>query len=295
MDLHQLRYFLTLARTGSFVRAAEEENVAQPSLSQQIKKLETSLGVPLFDRLGRCVRLTHYGEALVPRAEDILRTVGETKKEMTSLQCPDSGKLAVGVIPTILPYAMARPMAAFRDAAPQVQLDIQEGTTEQLLNRLRLGKLDIAILALPIKQPEIVCAELFREPLLVAVPEAHPLASRPSLAVPQLLSERMLLLREGHCLRDDVLTVCHRANVQFQQVFEGDHLASIFSLVANGFGISIVPALAAAEARGCALIPLAPAGVRKIGYAQVRGHHALPVQKRFISFLKSTIWLPATP
>lgn len=293
MDLHQLRYFLTLARTGSFVRAAEEENVAQPSLSQQIKKLEASLGVPLFDRLGRCVRLTHYGESLVPRAEAILRAVGETKRELASLQCPDSGKLAVGVIPTILPYAMARPMAAFRDASPQVQLDIHEGTTEQLLDRLRTGVLDIAILALPIKQPEIVCAELFREPLLIAVPESHPLASRSSLAVPQLLTERMLLLREGHCLRDDVLTVCNRANVQFQQVFESDHLASLFALVANGFGISIVPALAAAEARGCALIPLEPKGIRKIGYAQVRGHHALPVQKRFIAFLKSTTWLPA--
>ena len=146
------------------------------------------------------------------------------------------------------------------------------------------------MIALPVRQPEIVCSELFREPLLVAVPEFHPLASRQRLAVPQLISERMLLLREGHCLRDDVLTVCSRAKVQFQQVFESDHLASIFSLVANGFGISIVPALAAAETRGCTLIPLEPRGVRKIGYAQVRGHHSLPLQKRFISFLRSYPW-----
>jgi len=290
MDLHQLRYFLTVARTGSFVRAAEEENLAQPSLSQQIKKLETTLGVPLFDRLGRGVRLTHYGQALVPRAEQILLAVGQAEKELCSLQHPGRGRLTVGVIPTVLPYALAKPMAAFRAAAPQVDLDIRESTTEKLLEGLRTGALDLAVLALPIRQPEIVCSELFREPLLVAVPENHPLASRSRLAVPQLLSERMLLLREGHCLRDDVLTVCRRSKVQFQQVFESDHLASIFALIANGFGISIVPALAAADVRGCTLIPLEPRGVRKIGYAQVQGHHSLPLQKRFISFLRACTW-----
>lgn len=168
-----------------------------------------------------------------------------------------------------------------------MELEIHELTTEKLLDSLRTGRIDLAVLALPVKAPEIVCAELFKEPLVVAVPEGHPMAALPGLAVPQLLGERMLLLREGHCLRDDVLTVCSRAKVQFQQVFESDHLASIFALVANGFGISIVPALAAAEARGCALVPLEPRGVRRIGYVQVRGHHALPVQKRFISFLKA--------
>lgn len=290
MDLQQLRYFLTVARMGSFVRAAEEENVAQPSLSQQIKKLETTLGVPLFDRLGRGVRLTRYGQALVGRAERILMAVGEAEKELASLRQPDRGRLTVGVIPTVLPYAMAKPLAAFRAEAPQVDLAIRESTTEKLLEELRTGALDLAVVALPVRQPEIVCSELFREPLLVAVAEDHPLASRQRLAVPQLLSERMLLLREGHCLRDDVLTVCSRAKVQFQQVFESDHLVSIFALVANGFGVSIVPALAAAEARGCALIPLEPRGVRKIGYAQVRGHHSLPLQKRFISFLRSYAW-----
>jgi LysR family hydrogen peroxide-inducible transcriptional activator len=290
MDLNQLRYFLAVARTGSFVRAAEEESVAQPSLSQQIKKLEAALGVPLFDRLGRGVRLTRYGQALVARAEHIIRAVKEAEKEICSLQRPDQGQLTVGVIPTVLPYAMAQPLAAFRASAPLVNLEVREATTEKLLEGLRTGQLDVAVLALPVRQPEIVCAELFREPLLVAVPLEHPLADRPRLAVPQLMGERMLLLREGHCLRDDVLTVCNRANLQFRQVFESDHLESIFALVANGFGISIVPALAAGEARGCAMIPLEPRGVRRLGYAQVRGHHALPLQKRFIAFLRGYRW-----
>lgn len=295
MELQQLRYFLTLARTSSFIRAAEEENVAQPTLSQQIKKLESLLGAPLFDRLGRGVRLTLYGQALVIRAEQILRSVGDAQKELSSLRQPNRGRLIVGVIPTVLPYAMARPLAAFRDEAPLVELEIRESTTEKLLESLRTGELDVAVLALPVKQPEIVCAELFREPLMVAVPERHALAGLPRVSVTQLLNERMLLLREGHCLRDDILTVCSRAKVQFQQVFESDHLASIFALVANGFGISIVPALSGEEARGCSLIPLEPRGVRRIGYAQVRGHHALPLQKRFISFLKSYDWHQTIP
>ena len=100
----------------------------------------------------------------------------------------------------------------------------------------------------------------------------------------------MLLLREGHCLRDDVLTVCSRAKVQFRQIFESDHLASIFSLVANGFGVSIVPGMAASEARDCQLVPLEPRAVRRIGYAQARGHHVLPIQKRFIEFLRRWQW-----
>jgi LysR family hydrogen peroxide-inducible transcriptional activator len=290
MDLQQLRYFLAVARTGSFIRAAEEENVAQPSLSQQIKRLEAGLKVPVFDRLGRGVKLTRFGEALLPRAEEILRQVTETEKLLGSLQEVDSGRLTVGVIPTVLPYSMAHPMAEFRRQYPRVELDVRESTTEKLIDGLRGGQVDLAIVALPIKQPEIVCSELFREPLLVAIPRDHPLGGGKALALPQLMGEKMLLLREGHCLRDDVLTVCSRAKVQFRQIFESDHLASIFSLVANGFGVSIVPGLAASEARDCQLVPLEPQAVRRIGYAQARGHHALPMQKRFIEFLRKWKW-----
>ena len=289
MELNQLRYFLTVARTGSFVKAAEESGVAQPSLSQQIKKLESDLGAPLFDRLGRGVKLTRYGEALLPAAQEIVRKTLETEKLLSSLQRDDQGKLVIGVIPTILPYSMSKPLAAFRDTHQNIEVDIQEATTEKLLDGLRAGQIDIAIVALPIKRPEIVCSELFREPLLVAVPTGHYLANGKALSVPQLISERMLLMREGHCLRDDVLTVCSRSKVQFQQVFESDHLASIFALVASGFGVSIVPSLAA-QGQGCSLVPLEPPSVRRIGYVQVKGHHSLPVQKRFIEFLRKWKW-----
>ena len=290
MDLQQLRYFLAVARTGSFVRAAEEENAAQPTLSQQIKRLEAALKVPLFDRLGRGVKLTRFGEALVPRAQEIFRQVAETERLLGGMQAVDGGRLTVGVIPTVLPYSMAAPLAEFRERYPQVDLEVREALTERLIEGLRAGQIDLAILALPIRQPEIVCSELFREPLLVAIPREHPLAGEAMLALPQLVGEKMLLLREGHCLREDVLTICRRVKVQFQQVFASDHLASIFSLVSAGFGMSIVPGMSRGEARDCRLLPLEPRAVRRIGYAQARGHHALPVQKRFIEFLRKREW-----
>jgi len=290
MDPQQLRYFLALASAQSFVKAAEVEGVTQPSLSQQIKRLETDLGVPLFDRLGRGVQLTPYGKALLPLAESMLRQAGEARKAIASLNSLDEGKVSVGVIPTILPYGLAEPLNAFRTLYPGVEIDLQEQTTERLIESLRRGALDVAVLALPIKHPEIVCSDLFREPLLAAVPLDHPLASQTVIDIKQLSAERMLLLREGHCLRDHVLTACTRAKTEFSSVFESDHLGSILSLVASGFGVSLIPQLAGRQAVGCALIPVRPQAFRRVGYAMAAGHVLLPAQKNFISHLRKYAW-----
>ncbi len=290
VEFHQLRYFLAVVKAGSFVAAAEQEGVAQPSLSQQIKKLESSLGVPLFDRLGRSVKLTAYGQALLPEAEAVLRQVHRARRSIDALHPEDCGSLTVGVIPTVLPYAMAPPLAAFRLANPGVTLALRELTTDVLVGALRSGEVDVAVLALPIRHPEIVCAELYREPLMVALSKAHPLAGEEQLELARLEKEPMLLLREGHCLRDDVLSACSRARARFDNVQESDNLASIFSMVAHGFGISLVPERTAPHAHGCKLIPIKPRNFRRIGYAQAAGHAALPVQKHLIRFLKAWAW-----
>lgn len=291
MEIHQLRYFLALARSGSFVRAAEEERVSQPSLSQQIKKLETSLGYPLFDRLGRSVRLTRFGEALQPHAEAVLRNVAEARKALDTVGRPDAGRVVLGAIPTILPYALVEPLAAFRQEYPRVELQVAEQTTENLIEGIRNGVVDVAVLALPIKHPEIVCAELYREPILVALPASHSLATaNEPVPLAALRGERMLMLREGHCLRDQVLTVCTRSRVQFEHMFESDQLTSILAMVASGFGISLVPESATRLAQGCAFLATQPATFRRVGYAQAAGHHAMPVQKRLIQFLRRWTW-----
>ncbi|MCX6610869.1 MAG: LysR substrate-binding domain-containing protein [Acidobacteria bacterium] len=176
MEFQQLRYFLAVARTCSFVRAADQLGIAQPSLSQQIQKLERELGISLFDRLGRSLKLTAYGQSLQISAERILREAEEARTAIEGLKSEDAGELRVGVIPTVLPYSLVKPLAEFQRRYPRIDLTLTEAMTDDLIELLRRGELDLAILALPIRHAEIVCSELFREPLLAAVPLNHELA-----------------------------------------------------------------------------------------------------------------------
>ena len=290
MEFQQLRYFLAVARSGSFVRAADLEGIAQPSLSQQIRKLEQELGVSLFDRLGRSVRLTTYGETLVAQADRILRQLDEARVAIEALKEEDSGELKVGVIPTVLPYALVKPLAHFQTRYPKARVVLREGTTATLVEGLRRGEIDIAVLALPIRHAEIVCSDLFREPLLAAIPLNHELAESTKINLTRLGIERMLLLREGHCLREDVLTACTKAKAQFQQIFESDHLESILRLVAEGYGLSLIPEKATIGRSDCRFIPFEPTAVRRIGYAIAKGHQALPIRALFIRELKKWDW-----
>jgi len=290
MDVRQLRYFLAVARTGSFVKAAEAEGVAQPSLSQMIKKLESELRAPLFDRLGRTVRLTALGEALLPHAESVIRSIELARKAVEAGRSPVEGVVSVGVIPTLLPGAMAQPLAEFRRQFPQIHVELVERTTEVLLEKLRLGELDVAIIVLPVRHAEIVCSELFREPLLAALPPGHPMAKDGPAALKSLQGERLLLLREGHCLRENVLEACTRAQADFESDFESDQLDSLLALVEAGFGVSLAPATAARRNTGCRFVPLHPPAVRRVGYALASGHHTLPVHRTLIRFLKKYDW-----
>ncbi len=290
MDVRQLRYFLAVARTGSFVKAAEQEGVAQPSLSQMIKKLELELEAPLFDRLGRTVRLTAHGEALLPHAEAVLRSIEQGRKAVEAARSATRGTVSLGVIPTLLPGAFAPVLDEFRRAFPEIQVHLTERTTENLLEKLRLGELDIALLVLPIKHPEIVCSELFREPLLAALPPHHPMAGGGAVVLRQLQGERLLLLREGHCLRENVLEACTRGRADFESYFESDQLDSLLALVEAGFGVSLAPATAARRNSGCRFLPLQPPAVRRVGYALAGGHHLLPVHRTLIQFLRRYDW-----
>jgi LysR family hydrogen peroxide-inducible transcriptional activator len=286
LELHQLRYFCAVARTGSFTRAAEQERVAQPSLSQQIRKLESELGVPLFERLGRTTRLTPFGEALHEEALSVLHHLSEAKSAITALQDGVRGRLRVGAIPTILPFFLAPRLEQFRDLHPEIELSLAEETTQRLVERIQAGELDVALAALPLKNPDIVCGELFREPLMVAVGRQHRLAKEASVNLSEVRQERMLLLKEGHCFRQDVLTACTRANVEFQSIFESDQFASIFPLVASGFGITLVPTMAAPHAANCRILPLDRPAFRRIGYVQSRRRFPSKPRQAFIAWLR---------
>ena len=289
MDIRQLRYFTAIARTGSFTRAAEELGIAQPSLSQQIRTLEKQIGSPLFERLGRSVRLTAHGEALRQPAADILQQVAEAKSSLDQLQEGVRGRLRVGVIPTIMPYLIAPRVGEFSRRFPDVDLQFTEDTTLHLIEKLQSGDIDLAISGLPVRNPDIVCSELTREPLFLAVAEKHPLAREKSIDLQALQHERFLLLKEGHCLRDDVLRTCARGRTELHRVFETDQLASIFEFVRSGFGLTVVPAMTASYSSGCKLIPLRGNGFRRIGYLRARRHFVSRPMREFTSWLRTLV------
>src|SRR5437667_4856240 len=244
MELHQLRYFCAVAETGSFSRAAEQSHVSQPSLSQQILKLEDELGARLFDRLGRSVRLTELGKTFLPRAHAVLRELEAAKGDVVEGKEFIGGPVSVGFIPTVGPYFLTARLTAFSRKFGQVRLTVVEEITPILLDRLRAGTIDVAILALPLRGHEFDTFPLLTERLFAVLPQKHKHASRPSLSLKDLRTEPFLLLRDGHCFRDTAVAACDRARLHPQIVFESGQFSSLLSMVGAGMGVSIVPEMA---------------------------------------------------
>src|SRR2546427_618168 len=238
MELHQLRYFCAVAETGSFSRAAEQSHVAQPSLSQQIIKLEEELGARLFDRLGRSVRLTELGKIFLPRARAVLRELEAAKGDVVERKDFVGGPVTVGVIPTVGPYFLPRVLTSFSRKFPQVRFTVVEEITPVLLDRLRAGAIDVAILALPIRGHEFETKPLLTERLFAALPKNHRLAKRTALSLRDLRSEPFLLLRDGHFANGTWSNPDGRALSDFSRhrhgIYRGAHLRS--------FGVAAAPA-----------------------------------------------------
>jgi LysR family hydrogen peroxide-inducible transcriptional activator len=283
MELQQLRYVSAIAETGSFSRAAERCQVAQPSLSQQVLKLEDDLGAKLFDRLGRSVRLTEAGRAFLPHARSILSQV-EAAKSSVADHCEDvRGSVAVGVIPTIAPYMMPRYTTAFAKRYPEAKLRIVEETTPVLVESLRDLSIDLAILALPLRHKDLELIPLRTEPLFVVLPRNHPRAGAEVLALKDIRGESFVMLRDGHCFRDLSITTCIRARITPRIAFESDQFSSLFAMVAAGVGISLVPKMAIDRNAGCRYVRLSDArAMRTIVAATLRGRSFNRVQQAFL-------------
>ena len=272
MELHQLRYFCAVADTGSFSRAAEKCHISQPSLSQQILKLESELGGRLFDRLGRSVRLTDLGEAFLPRARSVLHELSSAKDELTERLQSEAGPVVIGAIPTIAPYWLASRLASFSHKFPKVHLTIAEEITPVLLDRIRAGSVDLAVLALPIRGHEFDSHALFSERLYAALPKTHKLARRPALQLADLRRDPFLFLRDGHCFRDTAVAACDRARLDPRVVFESGHLSSLLAMVGAGIGVSLVPEMAVDKSRPCRFVRIAdPQAERTIAAVVLRG------------------------
>lgn len=289
MEFHQLRYVCAIADTGSFSRAAERCQVAQPSLSQQVLKLEEDLGAKLFDRLGRSVRLTEAGRTFLPHARSMLDQM-EIARSSVEDKCADlRGSVAVGVIPTIAPYLMPGYVAAFAKKFPEAKMRIMEETTPILVEGLRNLSIDIAILALPLRHKDLDSFPLRTEPLFAVLPKDHSRAGTKSLALKDLRGETFVMLRDGHCFRDLSISTCAHARVTPRIAFESGQFSSLLGMVAAGVGISLVPEMAIDRNAPCQYVRLSdPRATRTIVATVLRGRTFNRVQQTFLGRLKSS-------
>ncbi|WP_286746503.1 LysR substrate-binding domain-containing protein [Aquabacterium sp. UBA2148] len=249
MTLTELRYIVAVARERHFGRAAEACFVSQPTLSVAVKKLEEELDVKLFERGSNEVSVTPLGEEIIRQAQSVLEQAQSIKEIAKRGKDPLAGPLRLGVIYTIGPYLLPDLVRNAIAEVPQMPLMLQENFTARLLDMLRSGELDCAILAEPFPDTNLAVAPLYDEPFLVAVPRSHPMASHQRINAEELKQETMLLLGTGHCFRDHVLEVCPEfarfsSNAEgIRKSFEGSSLETIKHMVAAGMGVTVVPQL----------------------------------------------------
>lgn len=244
MNLRDLRYLVALADHRHFGRAAVASFVSQPTLSTQIKKLEEELGVPLFERAPRKVMLTPVGRDIAQRARLILNEVEQLKESARRQLDPEAGTVRLGLFPTLGPYLLPHVVPAIRLRFPQLELLLAEEKTESILRMLREGTLDAGLLALPLHDEQLHVEPLFDEPFVLAVPSQHAFAQRREVAMSDLAEQSLLLLDDGHCLRDQALDVCHLAGAGERSGFRATSLETLRQMVAANVGITLLPTLA---------------------------------------------------
>lgn len=293
MEVHQLRYFCRVADLGSFTRAAEACFVAQPSLSQQIIKLESELGAPLFERLARGVILTEAGRRLRPIAEQILQLVDEAK----GLVADDgAGRLIVASPPTVVPYYLAAVLGDFAETCPRAQVELVEDVTPAIVQKLHDGEVDLAVLPLPVDATEFAVEPLFDEELLLLLPAGHRLERRARVTLTDLRDEPFILLNDAHCLAGNTLGFCHQKRFQPIVTSRANQLATIQELVALGQGVSLIPAMASradADPRRRYRSLAGERPHRTIGLVRLARRQPTPLAERFAATLRRLAPEPA--
>ncbi|MGB7157715.1 MAG: LysR substrate-binding domain-containing protein [Tepidisphaeraceae bacterium] len=290
MELHQLRYFVAVAESNSFSKGAAACDVAQPSLSQQIQKLEREVGRRLFDRLGRTVALTDAGRALLPRARRILAEVDGVERGVAEEIDDGRGALTIGAIPTVAPFLLPGAVSAFLKAQPQAQLLVREDLTGNLVEGLIRAELDLCVCALPLDDDRLATEQLVAEPLLVAAAAGHPLARGRGIRPSELEGQPAVVLHELHCLGEQVSSFCRQRRISPRIVCRTTQLTTVRSLVELGLGVSLVPRMCAAtDAHGvCTYTPVDDPKLHRrvvVAWHKTRGRSRLG--DRFIACLKA--------
>ena len=242
LTLKQFRYFEALAQHGHFGHAADASGISQPALSMQIKEMEADLGVALFERGPRHVRLTRFGEEFAPRVRDILRSVDEVSDLARLSQNTLSGRLRIGVIPTIAPYLLPSFIGQLTHDHPTLDLQIRETLTPRLIEELAQGRIDAAIVALPVSEPSFEEVEIFEENFVLIRPDIDADRAVPDAA--DLAKMQLLLLEEGHCFRDQALAFCSMRSPLQREELDGSSLSTLVQLVGAGIGVTLIPDMA---------------------------------------------------
>lgn len=244
ISIRHLRYFEALAQHGHFGRASEACAISQPALSLQVKELEGILGAPLVERGARQIRLTGLGEEFAARARVILRAIDELTDLGRASDGPLSGRLRIGVIPTIAPYLLPQIIKTLSEIYPAIELHPREAVTKRLIEDLQEGRLDTAVVALPVSEPALVEQPLFDEEFVLVRPIAD--TDKPVPSAQKLREMRLLLLEEGHCFRDQALSFCKLSTTPPRDLMEGSSLATLVQMVGAGIGVTLIPQMAVA-------------------------------------------------
>ena len=242
VTLRQLRYFDALARHGHFGRAAEACAISQPALSMQIKEMEEALGGMLLERSARQVALTRFGEELVERVRDILRSVEELGDFARAAHDRFAGRLNIGMIPTVAPYLLPKVIGNLSRTYPELDIQVREALTPKLIQELAEGRLDTAILALPVSEPSLTEVALFSEKFLLVRPREDERTPVPSSE--RLREMRLLLLEEGHCFREQALSFCKKQSPAPREMLDANSLSTLVQMVSAGIGVTLIPEMA---------------------------------------------------
>ena len=244
MNFRALQYFVKLAELKHFSKAANACFVSQPTLSTQIAKLEDELGVTLVERAPRQIMLTPIGTDIAHRAKHILRDIEHMKDAARRSKDPQTGNIKLGIFPTLAPYLLPHVIPVICKRYPELRLQLAEEKTEDILNMLDQGRLDAGLLALPVEDNGMEIAILFEEPFVTAIPSSHPLADKKIIRLKDLEGEELLLLEEGHCLREHALAVCALAGAHERVDFHATSMETLRQMVAANAGVTLMPVLA---------------------------------------------------
>ncbi|HSR22751.1 MAG TPA: LysR family transcriptional regulator [Candidatus Eisenbacteria bacterium] len=293
MELHQLRYFVTVVREGTFTKAAQRLYITQPSLSEQIRKLETELSSPLFQRLGRRLALTNAGEAFLPHAEKVMFEVEQARARVQEVRGLRLGRLSIGVFPSAAARLLPKFLAEFRHRHPGVEVVLrEENVSAEFEQMVHDGVLDLAIVRLPKQRSDLEERFLVRDPLVLLVPPGHRLGDKRSVELPELAAEPFVTMKPGYGLRELTERVCRTAGFEPRIVFETGQLGTLVGLVLGGVGLTVVPRMAAGH-EGRRIRIRDQHAYRELGVIWRQGQALAPAARVFLDMLRRSADLEA--